>query len=687
MAIQLQNSFGTSVDLMNTNLVVGCPYFLQESLIAGQPLYASGSGVCVFDLELINLTSSYSSLIQSIPNSSSVNNSFGTAVSINTDWLAIGCPAENNNSGSVFIYNNVSGSWNLFQEISSSNTISNTNFGYSLKLNKDQNTSSGRLIVGCGNPAACKAFFYEFNGIQWVETYTFTPNYDTYPLTFGKYDPYNLIRNQSSSFGSSVSTYGDSVIIGEYLDRTVYEYDGSDMYQQGSVSIFGRCNPSSSIFNLEYKTYGNEKVLRNNNLGYSVDMFDSFAVAGIPRSNQGSITSDYVENTLNQYYQCENNPLTSVNGQVALFINESGSWDIKNIFQKKKNYLSPYRVFGHNVSIADYSMVVGAPLLISSSTPPAINIITTQSNDVTLDEICGKSYIYNLNNLQDSFHIGNVFYRNGKVVLNTSGSIFQNLFPTTTTGDYSYNLNFKGENTIYEKQVICSISPGEFNVSTNPTALDQPNYSLDLNSNGQFDYEDVDIILRYMEYKNTQALGLPLSTNWQSSIKLAADEISLINYYQALPSYNNTYTSQLLSNYIPLWDFTNKKFQTYLDVNGDNLIDINDMNIIWKYFSNRLNQKNYSSYVTLNSTRKTLNLAIDCLDGVSGRNKSPNITPEFFNYKNNVSNDPTGSYLVPMISSIGLYNNNLELIAVAKLGTPIRNEGALPLNICVKMDF
>jgi hypothetical protein len=280
-----------------------------------------------------------------------------------------------------------------------------------------------------------------------------------------------------------------------------------------------------------------------------------------------------------------------------------------------------------------------------------------------------------------------VFYRNGKVVLNTSGSIFQNLFPTTTTGDYSYNLNFKGENTIYEKQVICSISPGEFNVSTNPTALDQPNYSLDLNSNGQFDYEDVDIILRYMEYKNTQALGLPLSTNWQSSIKLAADEISLINYYQALPSYNNTYTSQLLSNYIPLWDFTNKKFQTYLDVNGDNLIDINDMNIIWKYFSNRLNQKNYSSYVTLNSTRKTLNLAIDCLDGVSGRNKSPNITPEFFNYKNNVSNDPTGSYLVPMISSIGLYNNNLELIAVAKLGTPIRNEGALPLNICVKMDF
>jgi hypothetical protein len=673
----VQNSFGKSLDLTNSQLAIGCPYFLQQ--YSGFNLTSSYSGSAVYVFEL----GTTSSLIQSIPNSSSVSSSFGTSVAINNDWLAVGCPAENNNSGSVFIYNNTSGSWNLYQEISSSNIIPNANFGYSLKLNKDSNTPSGRLVVGCGNPAQCKAFFFEFSGSQWNQTYTFTPNYDIYPLTFGNYTPYNLVRNITSSFGSSVSTYGDSVIIGEYLDRTVYEYSGSANYQQGSVSIFERCTPSSSLFDLVYKTYGNENILRSNNFGYSVDMFDLKAVSGIPRINQNSITSNYIETTLAQSYQ-DTDLLNSLDGQVALFTCESGSWGIENIFQKKKEYLSPYREFGHNVSIADYSMVVGAPLLISSSTAPSVTLTITSSNGVNLDDICGKSYIYNLNNLQESFHIGNVFYRNGKIVLMTSGSVFQDLFSTDTTS--SYNLNFNGEHTIYEKQVICSISPGEFNVSTNPTALEQIQYTFDLNSNGQFDFEDVDIILRYMEYKNTQALGLPFSTDWSSSISLADDEISLINYYKSLPTFNESYIAQQVLNYIPIWDVDDISIQTDLDVNGDNVIDIRDMNIVWKYFSNRLNQKNYPTYITPNSTRKTLNLAIDYLDGLSGRNKPQNITPEFFNYKNNVSNDPTGSYLNVMATTIGLYSG-LELIAVAKLGNPIKLDGSLPVNFLIKMDF
>jgi hypothetical protein len=189
-----------------------------------------------------------------------------------------------------------------------------------------------------------------------------------------------------------------------------------------------------------------------------------------------------------------------------------------------------------------------------------------------------------------------------------------------------------------------------------------------------------------MEYKNTQALGLPFSTDWSSSISLADDEISLINYYKSLPTFNESYIAQQVLNYIPIWDVDDISIQTDLDVNGDNVIDIRDMNIVWKYFSNRLNQKNYPTYITPNSTRKTLNLAIDYLDGLSGRNKPQNITPEFFNYKNNVSNDPTGSYLNVMATTIGLYSG-LELIAVAKLGNPIKLDGSLPVNFLIKMDF
>ena len=601
--------------------------------------------------------------------------------------MAVGCPLENNSSGSVFIYQSISGSWSLYQEISASTTQSNALFGHSLKLNKDENTPSGRLVVGCGNPAVGEVFFFEMSGSKWNQTYVFTPTYATYPLTIGNYVPYNMTRNTTSGFGNSVSTYGDSVIIGEYLDRTVYEYSGSDAYQQGSVSIFERCNPSSSLFNLSFKTYGNINTLRSNYLGYSVDIFDSNAVVGIPKSNQQNISASYVEQTLNQYYQCEDNILTSLNGQVALLINESGSWGIENIYQKKKKYLSPYRAFGYSVSVADYSMVVGAPILLSTSTP-SINIITTQSQNITLDEICGKSYIYNLNNLQDSFHIGNVFYRNGKIVLMTSGSIFQGLFMDTGNDTtYSYNLNFNGEYTIYEKQIICPVEPGEFNVSTNPTSLIKSRYTFDVNNDGTFDYYDLDILMRYMAYKNNQSRGLPFSTDWSSSIVMSGDEISLLNYYISNSTYSDAYISQQVLEYIPIWDFEDTSIQAYLDINGDNIIDVRDMTIMWKYFSNRLTQKNYSSYITANSNRKTLNIALDYLDGLTGRGSIPVINPEFFNYRYNISQDPTGSYLAPYVSSVGLYDKNLELVAVAKLGTPIKIDGQLPINFCIKLDF
>ena len=69
-----------------------------------------------------------------------------------------------------------------------------------------------------------------------------------------------------------------------------------------------------------------------------------------------------------------------------------------------------------NVDIADLSIVIGAPMVLTDLNRE-INLITTQSGDVYLDGICGKSYIYNLHNFRDEFHVGNVFYRDGKLVL------------------------------------------------------------------------------------------------------------------------------------------------------------------------------------------------------------------------------------------------------------------------------
>ena len=63
----------------------------------------------------------------------------------------------------------------------------------------------------------------------------------------------------------------------------------------------------------------------------------------------------------------------------------------------------------------------------------------------------------------------------------------------------------------------------------------------------------------------------------------------------------------------------------------------------------------------------------------------PIVNPKFFDYQYSSSYDPTGSYLSPFITTIGLYQDN-QLVAVGKLGRPLKNLIDWPLNIIVRFD-
>lgn len=444
--------------------------------------------------------------------------------------------------------------------------------------------------------------------------------------------------------------------------------------------------PKKSKFKQVFKTYGNEYILKNNHLGWSVDIYGDYAVAGIPKTNADSLTSCYIGGTLEQMHQCGSDLENLLDGQAMLIKRNTSSmdWELLNIYQKKKKYLSPYRSYGFDVAIADKSMVVGAPIYLFDSNRQ-INITTTASNNVTLDDVTGKAYIYNLHNLRHDFHVGNVFYRNGKIILMTSGSIFDGLFfNPVNTYDYEYDLQFKGQHTIFEKQIVCTVNPGEFNVSTNPTAVIRPTASLDVNGNGRVDFQDIDIILRYMQYKNTSLLGVPVSTDWSSSVVINDDEKSLLLWYQQ--NYNDPDTGTRTSESIYRWETTDTWMQDVLDLNEDNKIDIRDMNIMWKYFSNRLTQENYAAYITPACKRRLFSDIIDYMDFLTQKSAKPLIDPQFAQYEHSVALDKTGSYLAPVATTIGLYSG-LDLVAVAKLGSPIKITPELPINFVVKMDF
>jgi len=55
-------------------------------------------------------------------------------------------------------------------------------------------------------------------------------------------------------------------------------------------------------------------------------------------------------------------------------------------------------------------------------------------------------------------------------------------------------------------------------------------------------------------------------------------------------------------------------------------------------------------------------------------------------YEYSASIDTTGSYLAPYITTIGLYDENMDMVAVAKLAKPVKSMPDLPVNFLVRFD-
>lgn len=71
---------------------------------------------------------------------------------------------------------------------------------------------------------------------------------------------------------------------------------------------------------------------------------------------------------------------------------------------------------------------------------------------------------------------------------------------------------------------------------------------------------------------------------------------------------------------------------------------------------------------------------------VTGSNGEPLGYGGFGDYEYSSSVDPTGSYLAPYITTIGLYDDNGGMVAVAKVPEPIKNLPDYPLNFLIRID-
>lgn len=628
------------------------------------------------------------------------------------------CSQIQSQSSSFTLYGNrsaatvaLSGShtWTYEATITSSILSSGDNFGWCVSVD------SGSLVVGTnrngnGYAAVFTCSYYSASAgacptASWMQYKIFTRD-----ATFGDLDlslaQYNYDVTSTTitndGFGTSVSISQPNIVIGCLRDKAFIPYstytDSPDIL---GAAYFYRYQPQcgTSSYWKVLKTFGDRQYTKNNNFGKSVSIDGNFAAVSSWADSIGTnvdyVSGEYVIQNYSYSATSSEDP-NGVLGRVTVYNYDSSKndWELTGMMKRNKEANSPSNIYGYSVSVSSDYLTVGAPVVHFANTS-SIESITDPNNLLSFPSNCsGSVYVYNLNNYETNPLIGNIFYKNGYFVLTNTSSNYYNIF--TGTGSYGFNLNYKGSHTIYEHEHLVSIRPGEFNYSTNPTSLIQNKLLFDVNQDGKFDFLDVDLIMRYL-YKKKFFEEFVFDDNgivfeqdslndyswWNNDILQTESEDVLLQEsdeaaYLASSSFN-AFTKTAF-DYIQ----TNLVDTGILDIDGDGNINLNDGNILSLYYLERLIPERLSTLLSSNSTRKYVKDIKSYLNAYC-RTDNYKVNPYFLEYQYSSSYDPTGSYLAPFITTIGLYEGN-ELVAVGKLGRPVKNLVDWPVNIVVRFD-
>lgn len=665
----------------------------------------------------------------------SANEQFGKTISLSNNYLAISAPMAQNGRGVVYLYKYTDSDckYTLDTVLSSSLTEDSTQSGFGFSLSIDKYSES-KIVVGTNRISSSKVFMFTSGSLGWRISQRFEN------LTGSQFikiegQPFTLIPSKSLSsaqknnkFGYSVSIYDNVLVIGSPTDLMYYEYSGSStLRQRGATYIYTNdfCPTGSKEYSLLTKTYGDEKTFKENLFGYSVSTFNKYILIGSPKP-YFPFSTLYLSASLNKfdkYFNINDFGESSYDGQACLY-KITGSSLVQlttDPISKRKDFENSYNAFGSSVSISDSNLVIGAPIPLQNDLRLSIPLITESgsisdpsyvltssynpenceetanvvyfqmedtvysegSNEVKIvfqeeesvnENLKGRCYLYDFQDLQKNYVIGNVFYNNNRFVINNTGSIFDVFTRDPVNTDYPYvHIEYQSELTLHEKQFVCKIEPGEFNISTNPTSITGSLIDYGIINKLKFDFENLDIILRYINYKITT----PSTEEWWKTFINNNVEQSIFGFYSSsLENYTNNKLTENLKYLLSSKDF---------DINKDGVVSIQDGNILWKYFIDGLNYNNYKNYINGLSRRNNYDDIVNFLNRKTGKFNTSLITPQFFNYQFSSSIDPTGSYLAPYITQVGLYAN-ADLVAVAKLAQPIKNTGEIPINIIVKWD-
>jgi len=688
-----QSDFGVAVSIFE-NLLAVSTTDLRCSIGSTQKT-ASGF-VLLYDLNNTSSTDPVQIISHSL-NSNEQSRSFGYSVSMNDDYLVVGSPFSQTNGirGSAYLFKSSSNGY-VYQTFLTGSESSDVFFGSALEIDKGFN----KIIIGNGsfNNTSSKVYLFESSSGGWQETKKFSPTKDEEDLFFAPITPYFNQNNTMDGFGNSVSIHCSSdsdikVAIGAPYDRNILEYSGSDYMRNGAVYVFEKryctLNGLTGSHWKETRLIGDADNFHSNRFGHAVSIYGDTLAVSSPKY-LSEYTSSYIKNTLtnspidNEFFDYDYNGILYVYTSSV-----SSSWDVFSKYKPKKLKGVGYYLFSNDVEIFGDNLITGDPMPILDTSIDSIDY--TFSNGNVSSSFHGGFHIFDLSDVGVNHHVGNVFYRTGKIIFTSDSNTFNSVFESGFNDVPIYDISYRSSEKFFEKEIICTVNPGEFNVSTNPTSYEVDQCVADLNQNGSFDFNDCDFILRSIYKKNTGSESWwELFTFLNPNTSEEQSESSVFHYHVSNSFENKTRVS-LIAATVPagIYEYVTDTIFEDFDINSDGKTDELDIKILWKFFVGKLNSDNISPLLRSRSmasdSRNTFDGIIRYLNTLTGRGQPRSIKSEFLRDMT-VDSFSTGSNLSPYVTTIGLYNG-LDLIGVAKLGTPIKNQGYFPLNFIIRFDI
>lgn len=425
--------FGSKIASLNNDVLVSSVSFDLMSLTGKTYLF--------------NLTAG--NLVQTevfYPSDALTSDRFGSSISLNSEFIAIGSPLHDANfedSGAVYLYRKVAGTWSLFQKITASDAIANNQFGTFVKIHNNQLfISSINYQIGSQDPNSNsgKVYVYSFNGTQWIFNQTLA---NTVTYKFGEKIEFEnnklvvLSRENSNEFSAKFHTYNFDGITWNFENSTPslgsFEEKIEDFCLSGNQLFITSVGMSGNKVLIYDAISGNWNLSGNITINQFTDQL--FTRLEVNNGNMFIGSTGYVLATTRKF------PL-------LYYKKVGGNWVYQSAFYGTETIAGRDDFFGSEIELSGNNLIIGAPSEGIISLGQAYYLDLFLSNDEFKMEQPivypnpTKDFIYLKNSNLQSINSVNVYSITGKLLLSKKESLDKLSLQDLAAGIYFLKINF-----------------------------------------------------------------------------------------------------------------------------------------------------------------------------------------------------------------------------------------------------